>query len=58
MDKMVILKLGLKEFITLKEMWGYVTILFATTCDYVSFVTIFATMYQFHRIWEGFATIL
>jgi len=39
-------------------MWGYATILFVTTCDYVSFATTFATMYQFHQIWGGFATIL
>jgi hypothetical protein len=58
MDKMVILRLELKEFITLEEMWGYATILFATTCDYVSFVTTFATTYQLHQIWGGFATIL
>jgi hypothetical protein len=43
---------------SLEEMWEYATILFATTCDYVSFVTIFATIYQLHQIWGGFATIL
>jgi hypothetical protein len=43
---------------TLKEMWGYATILFVTTCDYLSFVTIFTTTYQLHQIWGGFATIL
>jgi hypothetical protein len=58
MNKMVILRLVLKENITLKEMWGYATIIFATTCDYVSFVAIFATTYQLHQIWGGFATIL
>jgi hypothetical protein len=39
-------------------MWGYSTILFATTCDYVSFATTFATTYQLHQIWGGFMTIL
>ncbi len=34
----------------LEEMWGYATILFATTCNYVSFLTTFATTYQlFHQ---------
>jgi hypothetical protein len=42
----------------LKEMWGYTTILFATTCDYVSFVTTFATTIQLHQICGGFAIIL
>ncbi len=37
---------------------GYATIQFATTCDYVSFATIFAITYQLHQIWGGFATRL
>jgi hypothetical protein len=40
--------------VAIEEMWGYATILFATTCDYMSFVT----TYQLHQIWGGFATIL
>jgi hypothetical protein len=43
---------------SLEEMWGYATILFTTICDYVSFATTFATTYQLHQIWGGFATIL
>jgi hypothetical protein len=43
---------------TLEEMQRYVTILFATTCDYVLFATTFATTYQLHQIWGGFAIIL
>jgi len=43
---------------TQEKMWGYVTILFATICDYVWFVIIFATTYQLHQIWGGFVTIL
>jgi hypothetical protein len=43
---------------SLEEMWGYVTILFATTCNYVSFTITFATIYQLHQIWGRFATIL
>ncbi len=43
---------------TLEEIWGYSTILFVITCDYVLFVTTFATSYQLHQIWGGFATIL
>jgi hypothetical protein len=38
--------------LSLKEMWGYATILFAITCDYVSFATTFATTYQLHQTWE------
>jgi hypothetical protein len=43
---------------TLEEIWGYSTILFVITCDYVLFVTTFATSYQLHQIWGGFATTL
>jgi surface polysaccharide O-acyltransferase-like enzyme len=46
------------EGIKLEEMWGYATILFVTPCNYVSFVTTFATTYQLYQIWGGFATIL
>jgi hypothetical protein len=42
----------------LRKFWGHATILFATTCDYVSFVTTFVTTYQIHQIWGGFVTIL
>ncbi len=48
--------------LTLEQMWGYVTILFVTTCNYMSFATTFVitfvTTHQFHQIWGGFATIL
>jgi len=43
---------------SLKEMWGYATILFVTTCNYVSSTITFATIYQLHQIWKGFATVL
>ncbi len=38
--------------LSLEEMWGYVAILFATTCDCVSFVTTFVTTHQLHQTWE------
>jgi hypothetical protein len=42
----------------LGKIWGYATILFATTCDYVLFTITFATTYQLHQFWGGFVTIL
>jgi hypothetical protein len=42
----------------LEEMWEYANILFAITCNYVLFVSIFATTYQLHQVWGGFATII
>jgi len=44
--------------VAIEEMWEYATILFAITCNYVSFAITFATTYQLHQIWGGFATIL
>jgi hypothetical protein len=38
--------------LSLAEMWGYATILFAITCDYVLFPITFAATYQLHQIWE------
>ncbi len=43
---------------SIEKIWGYATILCATTCDYVLFTTTFTTIYQLHQIWGGFATIL
>jgi hypothetical protein len=40
--------------LSLEEIWGYSTILFATTSDYVPVVITFATIYQLHQIWGGF----
>jgi len=51
-DQATHFKVALKA-LTLKQMQGYVTILFATTCDYM----LFATTNQ-HQIWGGFASIL
>ncbi len=47
-----------EHWYSLEEIWGYATTQFATTCDYVSFTTTFATTYQLDQIWGGFATIL
>jgi hypothetical protein len=44
--------------VAIEEMWGYATILFVITCDYVSFAITFVTTNQLHQIWGGFATIL
>jgi len=41
-----------------KVMWGYVFILFLTTCDYMLFATTFVTTYQLHQISTWFAIIL
>jgi hypothetical protein len=38
------------------KMWGYATILFATTCDYVSFAITFAITYQLHQFCDYIAT--
>jgi hypothetical protein len=52
-DQATHFKIALKV-LTLEQMWGYVTILFVTTGDYMSFAitfaTIFASSHQFHRI--------
>ncbi len=36
----------------LEKMWGYENLLFTTACDFMLFVTPFATTYQLHQIWE------
>jgi hypothetical protein len=43
---------------SIEKIWGYATIICATTCDYVLFTTTFITIYQLHQIWGRFATIL
>jgi hypothetical protein len=34
-------------------MWGHENLLFATSCNYMLFVTTFATTYQLHQIYEN-----